>query len=169
MGAFEKSGKSICLCDGLVEDFGKNSNLYIFIILCTILTNVICILILQLFENKRLIDLLLFIGATSLQVENIFIFRNMKLILRSMVIGAVFAFVLGFLQMKYRFVGLDSSDYYVSFVPIYFDLEMFLLCFFVMLLALLMGLKMTFRFMKKSDQFSCTRNFRFVYNVYARI
>ena len=128
---------------------GKNSSLYIFIILCTILTNVICILILQLFESKRLIDLFLFIGATSSQVGNIFIFRNMKLILRSMVIGAVFSFVLGFLQMKYRFVGLDSSDYYVSFVPIYFDLKMFLLCFCVMFLALLMGLKMTFSFIKK--------------------
>lgn len=127
----------------------KNSLMYVFIIFCTILTNVICILILQLFENKRLIDLLLSIGASVGQVGNIFVLRNMELVFRSMVGGSLFAFVLGFLQWRCRFIGLNASDYYLNFVPVYFDMKMFLL-FFVVMLCVMMGvLRVVFSCIKK--------------------
>ena len=127
----------------------KNSVLYIMIIFFTILTNVICILILQLFENKELIDRLVFMGTTLSQVENLFVLRNMQIVLRSMVSGSVLAFLLGFVQMKYRVLGLEASDYYLSYVPVYFDMKIFVFVFFVMISVVMGGLRVVFNMIKK--------------------
>lgn len=127
----------------------KNSSLYILIIFFTILTNVICILILQLFENKELMDKLLFLGTTSAQLDNLFILRNMQIIFRSMTLGSVLSFVLGYLQMRYKFLGLNASDYYLNFVPIYFDMKTFLLVFMLMISVIMGGLRVVLNLIKK--------------------
>lgn len=127
----------------------KNGSLYMFIILFTILTNVICVLILQIFEKRRLIDILLFLGATSRQVENIFIFRNMCLVGESMLFGGLLGFLVSYLQKRYNFFTLDSSDYYLNFVPIRFDIKIFLLSFVFEIGCIMACLKLTFFFVKK--------------------
>ena len=127
----------------------KNASLYVMIIFFTILTNVICVLILQLFENKELLDRLLFMGASLAQVENIFILRNVQIVFRSMVGGSVLAFILGFLQMRYRVLGLDASDYYLNFVPVYFDMKIFSIVFLLMISVVMGVLRVVFKLIKK--------------------
>lgn len=127
----------------------KNASLYVIIIFFTILTNVICILILQLFENKELLDRLLFMGVSLSQVENIFVLRNIQIVFRSMVCGSVLSFVLGFLQMKYRVLGLAASDYYLSYVPVCFDLKVFVIVFVLMISVVMGGLRVFFKLIKK--------------------
>jgi lipoprotein-releasing system permease protein len=132
-----------------LKNLEQNSVLYIMIIFFTILTNVICILILQLFENKELIDRLLFMGTTLSQVENLFVLRNVQIVLRSMVSGSVLAFLFGFVQMKYRVLGLEASDYYLSYVPVYFDMKIFVFVFFVMISVVMGELRVVFNMIKK--------------------
>jgi hypothetical protein len=61
------------------------------------------------------------------------------------------AFVLGFLQREYRFLSLNSSDYYLDFVPIFFDLKVICICLILMFLTLFVGLKVAFLLVKKND------------------
>ena len=96
-----------------------------------------------------MLDRLLFMGTTLSQVENLFVLRNVQIVLRSMVSGSLLAFLLGFVQMKYRVLGLDTSDYYLSYVPVYFDMKIFVFVFFVMISVVMGGLRVVFNMIKK--------------------
>ncbi len=122
----------------------KNALLYICIILLTTLTNIVCILMLQIFERKKMIDLLLWMGLRRRSIENIFVLKNVFWVLRKMLWGSIWAFLLCFLQKKFRLITLSAEDYYLNFVPINFDLLLWSVGLLTMFFFVWLSLKLTF-------------------------
>ena len=68
-----------------------------------------------------MIGLLKSLGMRDAGIHKIFLYRAMMIILRGMVLGNIIAFILLFLQQRFRIIGLDPVNYFVKYVPVYID------------------------------------------------
>ncbi len=83
--------------------------------------NMISGLLIILFEKISMIGLLKSLGMRDAGIHKIFLYRAMMIILRGMVLGNIIAFILLFLQQRFRIIGLDPVNYFVKYVPVYID------------------------------------------------
>jgi len=69
-------------------------------------------------EKLRFIGVMRSVGATRGVVRNVFVLLAVRVALRGMLIGGVFAMSLIVLQHYTRLIPLDSEAYYIDFVPV---------------------------------------------------
>lgn len=100
---------------------GKNVNVLLSLILIVAGFNMVSILLIMIMERVQMIGLLKALGATDWQIQQIFIYKGIHLILRGMGIGNLIG--LGFCAFQYYFqvIPLDSENYYMDRVPIAWD------------------------------------------------
>jgi lipoprotein-releasing system permease protein len=105
-----------------------NNNVYVFLglILFVASFNMVSILFILIMERTQMIGILKALGATNKQIRKIFIWNGLRIIGRGMVIGNVLGLAFGFLQEKTKLIRLDPENYYMSFVPIYWDWPVFI-------------------------------------------
>jgi lipoprotein-releasing system permease protein len=74
-----------------------------------------------------MIGILKALGATNRQIRGIFIYKGILLVIKGMGLGNVIG--LGFCAIQYffRIIPLDPDNYYMSSVPIEWDLSIILL------------------------------------------
>lgn len=84
-------------------------------------TLVSCLFILIL-ERVNFIGMVKSMGATNSQIVKIFVWLAERIVLRGVLIGNVIGLGLAFLQWKYHFIPLNPEAYYLSSVPIEFNL-----------------------------------------------
>lgn len=97
------------------------------IILIVSIVNMSSALLIIILEKTQLIGILKSLGATDFSVRKIFIFKSIFLIGKGMIIGNVIAAVLCLIQIYFEPVKLDPDIYYVTGIPLDFNLWYWLL------------------------------------------
>jgi len=107
----------------------QDINVVIIIVLMLVvgIINMVTALLIMLLENTSLIGLLKSLGANNAFIQSLFLRMAFRMILLGLVIGNLLGLGLAFLQHQTHFIKLDSSSYYVSYVPIGFNPLQFLL------------------------------------------
>ena len=106
-----------------------NNNVYIFLglILFVAAFNMVSILFILIMERTQMIGILKALGARNSQIRRIFVWNGIRIIGRGLLIGNAIALGFGFLQDKFRLIPLDPENYYMSFVPIFWNWPVFIL------------------------------------------
>lgn len=90
------------------------------ICLITMLSNFFIIIL----EQIQTIGILKAMGMKTRQVLNLFLFIAGRIIARGLIIGNIVAIALCWAQKALHFIKLDPATYYVSYVPIEFNIPM---------------------------------------------
>lgn len=83
-------------------------------------------LLIIIFEKASMIGLMKAVGSTNWLIRKIFILQSLYILLRGIIIGDVIAMVVILLQHYFHLIPLDSSSYYVDYVPSEFQLWYFI-------------------------------------------
>lgn len=92
----------------------------IILMLCVSGFNIVSGLIILILDSIRMIGIIKALGATNAFVRRIFIWESFMLIGKGVIWGNVLAMLFVTLQYQTHFIPLDSSTYYVDFVPMAF-------------------------------------------------
>lgn len=99
----------------------RNVVIFLSLILFVASFNMISILLILIMERTHMIGILKAIGASDPQIRNIFIYNGILMIVKGLAIGNLIGLGFGFLQTTFKIIPLDPANYYMSFVPIYWD------------------------------------------------
>lgn len=92
------------------------------LMLCVAALTLISSLFIIILDRVPTIGILRAIGATRSQVSGVFVAVAMRLVLRGMLIGNAVGLSLILLQSTTHWLPLDPQMYYISFVPMHFNL-----------------------------------------------
>jgi lipoprotein-releasing system permease protein len=100
----------------------RNVVILLTIILFVSGTSIISIILILIMERTQMIGVLKALGASNKLIRSIFFWNGLQLIVKGLLWGNVIGLVLGAIQYYYKLIPLDAANYYMSHVPIEFDL-----------------------------------------------
>lgn len=89
--------------------------------------NIIGTLLMLVLEKRKQIGILKSIGATSKQIRSIFLMKGLLIAVAGTLLGNIFAYVVCWSQLQFRYFSLPSTIYFMKTVPIYFQWENFVI------------------------------------------
>ncbi|WP_439482218.1 ABC transporter permease [Cyclobacterium plantarum] len=100
-----------------------NNNVYVFLALILFVAafNMVSILFILIMERTPMIGLLKAMGAKNRQIRNIFIWNGVRIIGRGMVLGNIIGLGFGWIQEYTQLIKLNPENYYMSFVPVFWN------------------------------------------------
>ena len=106
-----------------------NMNVWIIIILMLIVSGFTMIsgLLIIILERTNMIGILKSMGASNLNIRKVFLYISSFLIIRGMFWGNLIALAICFLQIQFGLIKLDPTVYYISEMPINFNILYILL------------------------------------------
>ena len=104
-----------------LELLDLNVMVILVIMLCVAGVTMISGLLILILERTTTIGVLKALGASNRRIRRIFLVYAGHILVRGMVIGNVFAFLLALLQSQFHLVRLDPAIYYVDAVPLAYD------------------------------------------------
>jgi lipoprotein-releasing system permease protein len=120
----------------------RQVNILLGIILIVVCVNIISIVLILVMERTQMIGMLKALGGSNRLIRSIFIYSGVSLITKGLVLGNILGLGLCYLQHQFKFIKLNSHDYYMSFVPIAWHWEIVamlnILTFLVVTLVLLL-------------------------------
>lgn len=100
----------------------RNVVVLLTIILFVAGTSIISILLILIMERTQMIGVMKSIGAPNKLIRSVFIWNGIRLILRGLLWGNLIGLGMGALQYYFKIIPLDAANYYMSHVPIEFDI-----------------------------------------------
>lgn len=96
----------------------QNVVIFLFLILFVACFNMVSTLLIMIMERTNMIGLLKALGATNRQIQTIFLYNGLIIIVKGMVIGNIIG--LGFCALQYytNIIPLDPENYYMNTVPV---------------------------------------------------
>ena len=104
-----------------LELLDLNVMVILVIMLCVAGVTMVSGLLILILERTTTIGVLKALGASNRRIRRIFLVYAGHILVRGMVIGNVFAFLLALLQSQFHLVRLDPATYYVDAVPLAYD------------------------------------------------
>ena len=104
-----------------LELLDLNVMVILVIMLCVAGVTMISGLLILILERTTTIGVLKALGVSNRRIRRIFLVYAGHILVRGMVIGNVFAFLLALLQSQFHLVRLDPATYYVDAVPLAYD------------------------------------------------
>jgi lipoprotein-releasing system permease protein len=100
-------------------------NVYIFLTLILLVASfsMVSILLILIMERTNMIGILKSLGATNQMIRKIFIVSGTQLLTKGLFWGNSIGLGLALMQYYFKIIPLDQENYYMDFVPIYFDLR----------------------------------------------
>lgn len=112
------------------------------IILTVVCVNMISVVLILVMERVQMVGMLKALGARDRTIRSVFIYSGVRLIVRGLLYGNILGLGICFLQDRYKFIKLNAHDYYMSYVPVGWSIEVVLilnvLIFSVVTFALLL-------------------------------
>lgn len=108
----------------------QNLNVWIILILMLVVAgfNMISGLLILILDRTKMIGLLMSMGAQSVNIRRIFLYQSGFLVLRGLLWGNIIGLGICAIQYFFKVVKLEQSSYFISSVPINFNLiHLFLL------------------------------------------
>ncbi len=96
----------------------RQVGILLVIILFVICVNMISIILILVMERTQMIGMLKALGASNGLIRSIFVYNGVNLIVKGLLLGNALGIGFCYLQYKFRFIGLNPEDYYMSFVPV---------------------------------------------------
>jgi len=87
--------------------------------------NIIGTLLMLVLEKRKQIGILKSLGATSKQIRSIFLMKGLLIAIVGTLFGNIFAYIVCWSQLQFRYFSLPSTIYFMKTVPIYFQWENF--------------------------------------------
>jgi len=122
----------------------QDINVLIIIILIILVstTTIISTLLILILEKTRMIGILKSLGMRNSGIRRVFFYNAFYIVGWGMVLGNLLSFTLCYLQKHFEWVTLPEDSYYVSVIPINFDVwnivalnaGMLLLCYIIFLI-----------------------------------
>lgn len=104
----------------------RNLVVFLWLILFVAAFNMVSILLILIMERTQMIGMLKALGAPHALIQKVFVYNGTLLIFKGMVIGNVAALVIGLLQDYFKIIPLDPVNYYMSYVPIEWNISIFI-------------------------------------------
>ncbi len=105
----------------------KNVIIFLVLIIFVATFNMISTVFIMIIERINMIGVLKAIGATDGQIRQIFYFRGLKLTLKGLLWGNLLGIGFCLIQDQFKLIPLDPENYYMSTVPINWNIGMILL------------------------------------------
>ena len=118
-----------------------NMNAWIILTLMVMVAafNMISSLMILILERTNMIGLLTSLGANSISVRKIFLYQSGFLLLKGLLWGNIIGIGICLLQYHFKFIKLDQATYFISSVPVNFNLlHLFLLNIGTLAITMLM-------------------------------
>lgn len=104
-----------------------NEHIVLLIMAIVALLNMITALIILILDRTQMVGILKALGATHQKIRAIFIHQATYIIFYGMLMGNFIAFFICIVQQYTGIIKLDEENYYLSEVPVFFDIPMILL------------------------------------------
>ncbi|MEQ8555115.1 MAG: ABC transporter permease [Cyclobacteriaceae bacterium] len=105
----------------------RNVLILLVIVLFVACFNMVSILLILILERTQMIGVFKSLGASNALIRRIFLFNGLNLIIKGLLWGNFIGLSFCLAQYYFRFIPLDASNYYVSYVPIALDYGIVLL------------------------------------------
>jgi lipoprotein-releasing system permease protein len=107
----------------------QKTNEYIVMMIMAIVAilNMISALIILILDRTQMVGILKALGASTAKIERIFVFQATYIVFYGILIGNAIAFLICLIQKYTGIIKLNEENYYLSEVPVYFDIPMILL------------------------------------------
>jgi lipoprotein-releasing system permease protein len=99
-----------------------NTQVILILMICVAVINMVSALLIIIMERTNMIGILKALGCTNWEIQEIFLTNAAYIIGLGMLLGNLLGCGLGYFQLKTHFFGLDQASYYVSYVPVEFNL-----------------------------------------------
>jgi lipoprotein-releasing system permease protein len=99
-----------------------NTDVVLVLMVIVAVINMISALLIMILERTSMIGILKALGATNRTIQGIFLYNAFYLICLGMLLGNIFGIGVGALQYYLHLFKLDPASYYMSFVPVQFNL-----------------------------------------------
>jgi len=99
-----------------------NENVALLLMVIVAIINMITVLLILILERSKMIGILKAIGQTDWELRQVFIYASLYILILALFFGNMIGLGLGWLQKTTHFLKLDETNYYLSSVPIEFDL-----------------------------------------------
>ncbi|MGI9525856.1 MAG: ABC transporter permease [Weeksellaceae bacterium] len=109
-----------------INIFDTNIFIILFIMLIVVIINMVMILLILILERTHSIGVLKTLGATNIQVRQVFINYALFIMLPGMIAGNVIAIGLLLIQKYYGIIQLPPENYFIKEAPVYLTWEMIL-------------------------------------------
>ena len=100
-----------------------NVMVIILLMLLVSIMNIISSILILILEKTSFIGILKSFGSSNWTIRKIFMYNSLYLLGRGLFWGNLIAFVLLFFQYQFEIISLDDNTYYMSTIPISFDIE----------------------------------------------
>lgn len=127
----------------------------LIIIVATV--NIIGTLLMMVMEKAKEIGILRTLGADIRKLKNIFLIQGMFIGVIGTILGNITAFILCWVELRYKFFSLPSGIYYMTHVPIELNVSVFLIVSAVALLMCFLSSYLPSRFAGKLDPIALIR------------
>jgi len=100
-----------------------NRNVYLFLGLIVFVAcfNIVSTLLVMIMERVNMIGMLKSMGARNGQIRNIFFYTGGFIIIRGFLWGNGVGLLFCFIQYFFKVIPLDASNYYIEYVPIFWN------------------------------------------------
>jgi len=115
----------------------KNVTIFLSVILFVALFNVVSVLLILITERVTMIGMLKALGATSSQILQIFFQNGLVILWKGILIGNIIGILFCLIQDTFKIIPLDIETYYMSSVPIAWNIPLILMLNFVMMVLLI--------------------------------
>jgi lipoprotein-releasing system permease protein len=107
----------------------QNINVWVILILMLIVAgfNMVSGLLILILERTNMIGLLTSLGAQNFSIRKIFLYQSGFLILKGLFWGNLVGISICWLQYHFKFIKLDQASYFISSVPVNFNILYFAL------------------------------------------
>lgn len=99
-----------------------NETMILLLMVLVAIINMSTAILILILERSTMIGILKSLGETNWGVRKIFIYNALYIMVLSLIIGNVLGLGVGWLQKKFEFLKLDEANYYLTSVPVQFDL-----------------------------------------------
>ncbi|MEM8939286.1 MAG: FtsX-like permease family protein [Bacteroidota bacterium] len=100
----------------------RNVIILLTIILFVVGTSIISILLILIMERTQMIGVMKSLGASNQLIQSVFIWNGIRLIVRGLILGNSVGISIGLIQYFLKIIPLDAANYYMSHVPIEFNI-----------------------------------------------
>jgi len=104
-----------------------NSVVMLVLMVIVAVINMISALLIMILERTAMIGMFKAMGASNWNIQKVFLYNATYLIGLGLLLGNVFGLGLGYFQQQTHFFKLDEASYYMTFVPVQFNLSDILL------------------------------------------
>ncbi|WP_238784394.1 FtsX-like permease family protein [Blattabacterium cuenoti] len=93
------------------------------IVFLSVVINMIVFILILLLEKMRTIGILKTLGAKNQIIYKIFLFYILRVFIPSFIIGNGIGITLLKMQTKFHFLSLNKIQYFINYVPVYFNIN----------------------------------------------